>query len=487
MISDKVFFKERFEYQRSTLSQIRSTFMHLDQNVRMIQKNYEDVCPPILYSDSFCENVLHLIKDAEDDLKCVNITSDHASDYGSLVIEHRNISDQINVLMTILTSFQRLHDQRISGLHFSGIIEYQPALQSEYSLFTKIYNAVDALSYQLMKSCFGQDWIRKEQYVPLSLFDQEYAILRLSGSEPGSLVTIPYYDCFRTSFWPGLAHEVAHIMVTMVTNIEDYNPLLLDCMKAWSDALLFTLFTQREIKNYPKIEKIITKQISELTSDIIATYICGPASLFSASTMLPFSGRWGHGTFYESVRSTSHPPIEVRVAAMQRILEDSGLPLLYPLFNEMSEGVNCVLTNKNYLPQDVIDERMGGYTEQSCDFDMKKLPIKMHEYREEATFFAEDLMKILDDSGLKPFTDDEWSEVTDTLTKREPFDGLNPIQLTNLVWAVRLRKGMDNRNLPIRQFFDKNMNEQKLFEITVNHMYTYYESVVVPEVKRYQT
>lgn len=257
------FLRERFEEQRSRLSLIDSTFLSLTQNLKSIHKAYvsKELTPPILYS----ETVFAQFKDriATLRLKLDEIDADER-DYGYLAGKHQAISHSISNLMETLSGFQHLQDQRISGLCTLKTIDYLPVLQSEYSSIGKVYNAFDALSYELTESCFGKEWMREKQYVPLSLFDQEYAVKSLSenGEGPLCLITVPYYDCFRSRFWPGLAHEVAHALVHS-------NEPLLGCIRSelgpLTDAFIFEFNNKDDADRAHRL--YIWPQLEELVSD----------------------------------------------------------------------------------------------------------------------------------------------------------------------------------------------------------------------------
>jgi len=492
MYTDSLYITERFEEQRSKLAQIKSTFIRLAQNIKTNQEISQFETPSILYSGKFCERVLRIIDRFERDLDNLDVADiDIINDDGNHVRQHRNLTMNIATLMKILASFQLLYDQRISGSRSLKIVEYQPSMQSEYGLMGKVYNAVDALSYQLMESCFGEDWVKERQYVPLSLFGHDYSILQLSKIEPSSLITIPYYDCFRARFWPGLAHEVAHSMVAIATtkNLNPYfNSSLHDCMEDEVSILIDTLFIDLSERNDLKnAEDSIGNQIIEIVSDIVATYVCGPASLFSASNMLSFSSRHGYDTFFDAVRYSSHPPIELRVAAMQEVLRLERIDSYYPYFKEITKCMMHVLKGKNITKQDTVSNMDGTYSLQSCTFDQSQLPILIHYFEKEVKLFVREILDILQNSNnnMVQFNRIKWKNITDTIENGSLSELKTPIELMNVAWLVRLKKDMYDRNLSTKQTFDKRKSEMKLFDTLVHFMYRYYEDDVVGKVREY--
>jgi len=470
----KIFILKRIEEQRSRLALIKSTFLHLAQNLKTIQRACvsKKLIPPILYSDLVFREFAERIDQLEINLERISINSD----YGTIARQHRSLSSSIRGLMDTLARFQQLHDQRISGLHALKTIEYQPTLQSEYSLIGKVYNAVDALSYELMENCFGEKWIKEKQYVPLSLFGLEYSMLPLSETGPSCLITVPYYDCFRARFWPGLAHEVAHTMV-------ESNGPLLKCMKYelydLVDVLVYEFKDQEDAQR--TVENYIYPQIVEVVCDIVSTYLCGPASLFSGSTMLNFSSRLGYHTFYDAIRYSTHPPIEVRMTAMRKVLDLLNVSSSYSSSEIILNGFQTFLEGKNIVPQDQIQEFIGGYSEESFLFDHTNLPGLIFDYKKAIELFTSSVVGVLKDSNLVPFNGEKWKDVTNTI-KHGSLNGLNPIQLMNVAWVVRLEKIVGDSNLEKKPFLDKRKSEMKLFEMLVHNMYRYYEREVVPKV-----
>jgi hypothetical protein len=113
-----------------------------------------------------------------------------------------------NSILIELIRLQSVFAQRTAGLGCMNPMGFQPFQGIEYSAMAKAYNAVDALTFELVERILGAEWIREEKYSPICLFELEYAI------NTGSfIISVPYYDSYRSRFWPALAHETGHILV----------------------------------------------------------------------------------------------------------------------------------------------------------------------------------------------------------------------------------------------------------------------------------
>jgi hypothetical protein len=483
---------ERAEEQRSKLAQIKSSLQHLSQNIDAIQTTYNSISisPPILYSNRIFIKNVRLIDKLTKLLKKINIDSD----YETLILNDKILIKCENNLICALIGFQQLHDQRISGLHSMKSIEFQHILQSEYNFIGKVYNAVDALSYNLMENCFGKKWIRKTHYTPVSLFGLNYAMLpleyallpplkgslelRFEITGPGSLIIIPYYDCFRARFWPSLAHEVGHIAVALA---KDHFPLLYMRKEAeiyylkkifsnnTDDSLLSIYIWNNKSLNY-----YISMQLGEIISDIVSAYICGPASFFSASTLLQLSNWSLADDFFVSILQNNHPPIEIRLTAMLKTLELLEIPSCNLTFAEVAEGTQKSLKNIKSINQNGSETPFGK---------------QIYSYNEEIAKFAEKVVLDLRNEKLVPFNGEKWIEINESIKKTGSLDGLKPIELINIAWAARFKKTkcdctMDNEHMPhTNKIFEKRQGEKKLFETLVHCMYSYYEKEVVNKFK----
>jgi hypothetical protein len=474
----RIYITERLEEQRSKLAQIRSSFLHLNQNIITFETAYSssDLSTPILYSEQVFAKILDNIDGLNLLLREVNVSSN----YKTLVLYDQIMSSGINKLTDALTEFLHLQDQRISGLHTSKLVDFQPNLQSEYSFIGKVYNAVDALSYDLMESCVGENWIKKNQYVPISLFGKNYSMLPLEyalvpkfvdGSllpykitGPGSLITIPYYDCFRARFWPSLAHEVGHIIMVLARagylEPQFFNDRIMAEKKRLNKMLLHDLIEREKAI----ADEIINWHLAEFVSDIISVYICGPASFFSASELLSLSLRT-QKNFFDSILSSRHPPIEIRLDVMKSVLELLKMPYYFYNFNRIAEGTQRSLNNVTYTNKKKV----------RTSFEKR-----ISDYDEEIKIFAQNLVFILKNSKFKPFNGERWEVIKNEINERGSLSNLSPIDLMNVAWAVRIEKDIsDALQLDINQIYNKREHEEKFFETLVHHMYKYYELKLV--------
>jgi len=122
-----------------------------------------------------------------------------------------------------------------------------------------------------------------------------------------------------------------------------------------------------------------------------------------------------------------------------------------------------------------------GYTLDSFIFDHLNLPELVFDYNNSIELFVDNVIGVLRDGNQIPFDGRKWGSVTDAV-QTGSLEGLNPIQLMNVAWMVRLGKDVSDIDLEKNRFLGKRMSEIKLFETLVHHMYGYYEREVVPNV-----
>jgi len=470
---------KRVEEMRSRLAQIKSSVQHIGCDFRNICQSHSlrRTTPPILYPKKFLTNFMQLIDIVEQDIRTMEIDG---GDFGRISRKLNKIDGNLGFILHLLTSLQSLHDQRISGLHTLTTIEFQPTLQSEYSLINKVYNAVDALSYELMWNIFGEEQVMKMKYVPLSSFGEAYTMLSPLRSIPGSLITIPYHDCFRARFWSGVAHEVAH---SMTAHCKILNEPLYECASNELGALMDILFFNVKSSSLEKQVNAMhyaSYQIDELTSDIISAYVCGPSSLFSAISMIGFPGR-RRATFFESLQETSHPPIEVRANGMLSILKELDIPSIFPNLNEIMDGASLFLNSKNIISLDPDEDEL--YGEEAFEIDKTHFLPVIDDYNQMAVDFAIEIKKTLD-GKMKPFDKSSWAESIKAINAGS-LDKLSPIQLMNAAWLFRLNRNLDDSTLPVHMYLDNRKAESKFFETLVHQMYQFYSDKVVNMTSRY--
>ena len=481
---EKTFIFKRMEELRSRLSLIQTSYSHLENNFRNIWYKHirEGKTPPILYPQQFLKDVKSLLNQYEIELHRLIIYSNE----GYMAYRLRNLSSKINKMQTLLKQLQSIQDQRISGLHTLKFLEYQPILQSEYSLVNKVYNAVDALSFDIMCSIFGSTMVKNTKYTPLTLFGDRYMMLSpFYVDRPGTLISIPYSDCFRMRFWASLAHEIAHARVTISLQLKD--KLGKHIIEKMTPPIIESLLsnqtkdTEEIIMDYNRLNINIGEVVSELTSDFIGTYVCGPASLFAGITMLDSLSLGNEKNFYDAARMCDHPPVEVRAAGMQQVLESTGVATVYPHFDDLMTGVNRFYHNRNKCQQENLSD---DYPKSQMDFDVFHLPSFIYDYIDAVNGTIPELLEVLEKMSLKEFNGDSWEGIV-AKTGSGGFSELSPIELMNVVWLYCIDKDVKNSELSVPDFFFKRKTEEKIFEMMVNQMYGYYEKEVISIAKKY--
>ncbi len=313
----------------------------------------------------------------------------------------------------------------------------------------KAYNAVDALSFELVERVLGLEWISKNSYTPISLFDSEgYAISMYSN-----IVSVPYYDSFRARFWSALAHEVAHILTRsriMETQDSSFKGLMLDGVSRLLEILDYGF-------DDPVGRYFASLQVVELTCDAIAAYAC-PASFLSALTILsvPFEGENADGALKGAIRERAHPPSDARIAAMKAVLEDTGIIKADQDVHNIGEAVTNFYARKNFA---LVSGSSSGF---------------LGEYNEFAEAHCRQVINLLPKMGVTCFDGAEWSIIQDAFENPCDID-LSPTQLICLDWIKRIRITRKEGYLPMQQFFGRRKNETKIYEQMVNSMYNYYE------------
>jgi hypothetical protein len=444
---------KRIEELRSRLAQIETSLLHIDINIRQIYESYDakKITPPILYPRILFEEVRNWI----DSMK-LGINEIDPSNYREISKKLEGLSTDMKYAMDFLSNLQYLHDQRVSGLHNLKTIEYQPTLQSEYSMLNKVYNAVDALSYELTCNIFGNERVNEMKYIPVSLFSGSYATQYFTRTTtPSSIITIPYYDCFRARFWTGLAHEIAHSWIALSLQENKSLAKYIDKEANKLRKILFSDVSDPVMKYVLKYN--LSLQLVELVSDFISAYVCGPASIFAAFTMLNVTSQVDANAINNILRESTHPPIEIRISGMQKILELLNLPSSYQHLDDAVSGAKLFLYGRHILEENFSSQ--------------------IFDYREEVDIFASKIEATLRRKKMVPFDNEKWNAVIDSI-EDGAMDSLTPIQLMNAIWFRRLEKNVCDCNLDIEDFLCKRRDEKKLFEMTVHHMYRYYEDIV---------
>jgi len=355
-----------------------------------------------------------------------------------------------------LTRLQNVLAQRICSLGTMKLLEYQQILQIEYGTITKAYNAVDALSFELVKRILGSTWITKERYAPISLFDERGYEINIYSN----VISVPYYDSFRARFWPALAHEVAHIQVDLLTEQDTrVKRLMIDKMARLLEILHYE-FEDLEGRFLASI------QLIELTCDVIAVYIC-PVFFLSFANILsfPFEEEEANGALIEVFREAHHPPSDSRITLMREVLEQTGILEADKQVENYADSVISFFSRKN----------LALLSDSSFEF--------VQLYNEFAKTYSQEIIPLLSQAGLRPFDGNEWNIVFGTFTNPDE-NQLSPIQLICLDWIKRIQMTKNDGYLAMRDFFNKRKTEPKIFEQMVDSMYNYYEKEIVQNVRR---
>lgn len=446
MTSLPLYSKERVEELRSRISILECSVQRLEQDFRMVYNRFvtRDKTAPFMLPVSTFQKLTSLITDLK--TICEHANPDAIPD---LVVRCYTLDRGSERLLFQLMTLQNVLAQRISGLGLMKLLEYQQVFAIEYGTVIKAYNAVDALSFELVEKVLGSEWVSDNSYTPISLFDSAgYAISMYSN-----IVSVPYHDSFRARFWPALAHEVAHMLV---------GPRILARQdSAFKRVMLDGISRLLEILEYRFDDvfgrEIASLQVIELTCDIVAAYSC-PASFLSAVSILsaPFEEENAEGALKKIVKEVAHPPSDARIAAMRRVLEKTGILETDRDIYKLSEAVTNFYARKNFA---LLSGSSSAF---------------LRDYNEFAEIYCERIMDLLPQVGVSSFDGNKWSVIQDAFQNPRDVE-LSPVQLICLDWVKRIRITRNDGYLRMRNFFNRRRAEPKIYENMVNSMYDYYE------------
>lgn len=441
-----VLIKERAEEIRSRISVLNHTLMDLERDFYVVFDRFHSqaVPPPFLFPvatfrrlRNHNERITNELESFNSDDNIFNI-SERLNQWNE---ETRGLLCEINRLQNVLS-------QRVSGIGKAKIHERQAVCEVEYGGLSKAYTAVDVFTLDLVRRTFGSDWIREKKYIPISLFDDRGYMINLYSY----VISIPYYDNFRSRFWPILAHEVGHILVRAQARQRGrLNTVMLVGQDLLTEELRLSLSNA-------------SFQIAELTSDIISAYICPPSFLVGLecnSMVLPLETQRGLVVDYR-FRYT-HPPSDVRLYAMERVLELQGLLDCDESLQEISGNAKVFLTRKNLT----LGPDSSSFVEDYCDF---------------AGEYAELVLDDLSQMGVQGFNCNNWKESVKLLTDPD-LESPSPVHTLASVWLKRLNKTKREGGLDFMAFCRNRQSETKTFEFAVKQMYKYYESRIVPRLR----
>jgi len=446
MTSIGVYTRERVAELRSRCSALRDTLTELEQSCWSVFESCysKGHTPPFLFPASSFKRLGFMLGQLQH--KIENFQADASPFEIAFRLEKMHTNSRI--LLCEINRLQDLLVHRCAGINKFKTFEHHQISEFEYSILSKTYNAVDALTFDLVERILGLTWMMDEKYVPLSVFDDRGYMVN-----PFSYITsIPYYDNFRSRFWTILAHEVSHIFVfyqTMSLGV------LHNTMLAGQEKMVQELGFS---------EDYAALQITELTCDIISAYVC-PTVLLAAlqNNSMIIDVELSREDLIEQSLQASHPPSDSRLRAMGKVLEHTGIFEVDAEFKRIYQSAIMFYARKNL----VISEQSHKFLENFNNF---------------AEEFSENVISELSHIGVEKFGGDDWNIAIDSLGSKDAEDE-SPVHTTAIVWLKRLRKTKSSGNKTLRDFLLDRKNETKAFEYAVEQMYKYYETKIVPRVR----
>jgi hypothetical protein len=421
---------ERIEELRSRITLIKLGLCSFKQTILALQNiSKKKQNPPIISPTGILENLENIIALFETIVDGPMKTQNEKEFVCAVNFVYYGSSRLINEMVKL----QSILDQRIASMGAPKLYEATPTTQIEYSGLNKVYNAVDALVYELVEKILGLDWIKVKDFVPLSLFGgDEYCISPLTH-----LITIPHTDCFRTRYWAMLPHEVAHIYV-LECLYKETNPI-----RNLVAGTSFVLNAMLGIKR-----PIATGQIIELTCDCVGAYVCGPATALAFATGAPYLQPEGE---INTILNGTHPPSDARLYALIQVMQKLGV-LNDSQLKEITDFLRLFL-----------EQKYSRLTENSANY--------LKEYCRISTQYAEEVVNVLQNGGFPKFEKEAWNNF---ISAKFQLEELSPIYLLNLAWYKRIctfEKHFDGNN---QRFSENKRTERKLYESIINEMYLYY-------------
>lgn len=446
MSTPELLVRERAEEIRSRLAVLECTLTDLKRDFYVVFDKFysRGMSPPLLFPVSTFLRFGSLIGDIKREIE----DFDPESEIATIANRLNQWNTRTENLLSEISRLQNVLNQRTAGLGKPKIFEYQQGCEVEYASLSKAYIAADIFTFELVKRILGSEWIRKEKYVPICLFDDRGYMINLYSY----VISIPFFDNFRSRFWPVLAHEVAHILVDK--QAREFGPLQ-RIMRAGQDWMVDVL----GLTPY-----YAALQIAELSCDIIATYVC-PTSFTSAlennSLYVPLESPSGLSNVFRF--QASHPPTDARLSAMEEVLTNEGMTACDPMLNNVCKAAETFFSMKNLTISSL-----------SIDF--------IEQYNDFARMYAARVLRTLHTLGTKGFGVPDWQQSRQCFNDPK-LDPQSPIHLLTLVWLKRLHTTLKEGQTDVKPFFLKRTKETKTFEYVVEQMYKYYEKEIVPKLK----
>lgn len=452
MPSLEVYIRERAEELRSRVALMNSTLISLKQNFWTTYCYYlrKQTCPPFLFPVSTFRRLENRLTEISTEIE--RMEPDGRINY--LIIRLNLLHRASRDLLQEIVRLQNVLNQRMSGLGLMKLLEFQKFTQIEFGTISKSYCAVDALTVDLVRKTLGSNWIKNEKYIPISLFDYRGYMINTYSY----IISIPYYDSFRSRFWASLSHEVAHMLVT---SYADRPGTFRNTMKDARRQLMELYdYSEQELGGGAESTGI---QVAELTSDIISVYVCPPAFL-TAAMIIKIPSELRPNALIDRLRFSTHPPTDARIEAMKTVLERTQIISNNEDIQKVVDSVSSFFLRKN----------MSMLSNQS-----RSLIIRLNDF---ARRYVQKILRILPQIGVCPFT------VEDLNSTKEAFydfknNDLSPIQLITFAWIKRLKVIKGDGQLYLRDYFRLRKIEPKLFDQIVDLLYKYYEEQIIPNTR----
>jgi hypothetical protein len=530
----KILYKiERAENLRSKIMILKSSIEILELNFKSTYNKYrsKEAVPPFLFPKMTFDRLKNSIRELQ---YLINLTPELP--IGLLETFLSEVDERLNRIMDSAIKLQDLLVQRTAGTEVFDNIDYHVNFQIEYSGLTKVFNAVDAFVYELVKRTMGDQWIRLNKYVPITVFGKR----NFSINPETYVIYLPYYDCFRSKSWSALAHEVAHVFfrvhfekrywdetgfwkvepeteeegnfqLAVLAGIKDLHELCFDHGEFHEEDPTNTTYQ-------------IVGQINEIVCDMLSTYICGPASLFTFSEIVdillpPLEDI----SLKDAVKERlSHPPFDARLIASLSSLEYSGVLSKDNTIRALIDMIvdQCEIKNSNMvglykmLEQFEIEDcdmvglykMLEQFEIEDCDMGklfqiLEQLGVKdsdlvdffsfyclrpedkdfLEGYKDFVQGFTLEVLDSFSQMDIDPFSAEDWSRVNRSLERGEIGD-LTPVQFSNLIWLKRFSVITAENFIDFLEYGKNRGLERKTFEEMVICGHNYYENTVVREV-----
>ncbi len=476
---DILYLNEKTEELRSRVALVNSSVNTLDQIFFNIYYKFisKEKVPPFIYPRKQISDLKEKLKELIDEINEIeNKDTTYDEEFFNILFFSFAIkmADLESRCIEILSSSQELLlvlEQRILDLEIFDDLKYSENLQHEFIGLTKVFESVDALTYQLFNRTLGGDWIREKKFVPVTILgEKDYSI-----NTETYVTNIPYHDCFRSRYWAGLSHEVAHVFIHHYLEIQDEEFVDLIERNIYKLGIILGGLYQ-DISGGIAAKESIISQVFELVCDMVACFTCGSPHLLSLCMYDRFSLSEVASSEEQCIRvwRSSHPPLFFRILVMKKTLEHTGI---LDADRDLREFISSV-EGINYFDTEYALQEFGeGF-----------LPDIFIDYFRFTEQISGDVLGFLDELALRGkierFGKVEFINLIKALRNMK-LENPTPVEGMNIVWLKRRTRTFKNPDLSTRDFIAERRNETKIFETMVNLCFDYYERTVFPETKRY--